>query len=103
MALVLHPVQQRGDDRGQLRVLHAPVAGAGHGRDDRVDPTALVRPAGGGVVVGGVDQRLDRDRDRLGGVQTRPASASSSVVRENSEPDPTLWCSRSSYRPPVTS
>ena len=57
----------------------------GHGRPD---PAAEVRAAGGGVVVGGVVQRLDRDPDRL---RRRPgpgATASSAHPRANSEPEP---------------
>ena len=47
----------------QVVVRQTPVPGVGHGRDDGQIRRAQVGAAGRGVVVGGVDERLDGDRD----------------------------------------
>jgi hypothetical protein len=58
-----------GDDLGDLGLGPAHGAlGGGDGHDDRVEAAREVRPAGGGVVVGGVVERLDRGADGGGQV-----------------------------------
>ena len=53
------------DDRADLVVGDASEAVGGHGHDDREDAARQVGPAGGGVVVGGVVERVDGKANRL--------------------------------------
>src|SRR5690242_160588 len=64
---VLHPPGDHGvDDGADLVVGEAPVAVDRDGRDDGEEPAGEVGAARGGVLVGGVVERLDRAEHGVG-------------------------------------
>ena len=60
----------------------------GHRHDDREDASSEIGPPGRDVVLGRVDQRLDRDAHRLVAGQARAASASSGSSSRAAPPSP---------------
>ena len=82
------------DHRRDLVVGHEPRAVGVDDADGRPDAAPHIGATGGGVVVGGVVERLDGDAHGLSSAARRQSFFSE--PRANSEPDPTLWWSCSS-------